>query len=233
VHAALEYVWTEWRSSARLLASTPSERAALIELGVVHALTRVCARRDPGERWRARERLRLGTLLARWLEVEARRAPFEVERLEPTRDIARYAGLEFHCRVDRVDRLADGARVVIDYKSGSPSYDWRGERPDNLQLPVYSLLYAEGLVAAAYGKVNARECGFIAESGRAAVFAPGSKATKLEGAASFPDLLAIWERRIEGVAAALAMGRAEVAPTPQACRSCDLHGFCRISPRHD
>jgi probable DNA repair protein len=229
VHAALEFVWTELRDSARLLASTQPERTALIERGIDMALARVCAQRDPGERWRARERLRLGTLLARWLEVEALRAPFSVERLEPTRDLARYAGLEFRCRVDRVDRLEDGARVVIDYKSGTPTYDWRGERPENLQLPVYALLYQDGLVAAAYGKVNARDCGFIAEVARDGVFVPGRKATKLEGAAGFPELLAIWSRRVESVAAALAAGRAEVAPTALACRRCDLHGFCRIA----
>jgi probable DNA repair protein len=233
VHAALEFVWTELRSSAALLASTPPALAALISRCVDRALVRVCAKHDPGERWRARERLRLAELLARWLEVEARRAPFAVERLEPTRDIARHGGLEFHCRVDRVDRLLDGARVVIDYKSGTPSADWRGERPDNLQLPVYALLYADGLVAAAYGKVNARECGFVPESERPGVFAPGRKATQLEGAGSFAELLGLWSRRIEGFAGALAAGRAEVAPTPQACRRCDLHGFCRIANGHE
>jgi len=233
VHAALEYIWTQLRSSEGLLASTPPELTALIEQSIERALARVCAKHDPGARWRTREGERLATLLARWLEVEARRAPFAVERLEPTRDIARYAGLEFHCRVDRVDRLQDGARVVIDYKSGTPTYDWRGERPENLQLPVYALLYADGLVAAAYGKVNARDCGFIAEAARDAVFVPGRKATKLEGAADFAELLAIWSRRIESVAAALAAGRAEVAPTAQACRRCDLQGFCRIASSHD
>ena len=39
-----------------------------------------------------------------------------------------------------MDRLADGARVLIDYKTGVATADWRGERPDNPQLPIYALL---------------------------------------------------------------------------------------------
>lgn len=231
VHAALEHIWRQLQSSAQLAASPPAARLALVEQSVERALAAVCARRDPGERWRVRERRRLVTLLLAWLEVEGRRAPFTVEQLEPER-VIRCAGLEFHVRVDRVDRLADGARVVIDYKSGTPTRDWRGERPDSLQLPVYALLYAQDLVAAAYGQVHARVCGFVAEAERDGVFAPASKATALEGCASFPELLAVWSRRIEAVAAALAAGGAEVAPTPQACRRCELQGFCRIPSDH-
>ena len=47
------------------------------------------------------------------------REPFEVERLEQGASESHgIAGLEFSVRIDRIDRLADGARVLIDYKSG-------------------------------------------------------------------------------------------------------------------
>ena len=45
----------------------------------------------------------------------------------------------FKVRIDRVDRLADDARVLIDYKTGAATTDWRGDRPDNPQLPIYAL----------------------------------------------------------------------------------------------
>jgi hypothetical protein len=38
----------------------------------------------------------------------------------------------------------------------------------------------------------------------------------------------VWSRRIALLADAFATGRAEVAPTPSACRSCSLQGFCRV-----
>ena len=44
----------------------------------------------------------------------------------------------------------------------------------------------------------------------------------------FPALLEVWSRRIERIAGEFAAGRAEVAPTLIACKSCHLHGLCRV-----
>jgi probable DNA repair protein len=228
VHGVLELVWGELQSSAALAALAPEALQSLLERGITRALARVCAQRDPGPRWRARERPRLLALLQRWLEVERGRADFVVEGLEPGRDVMALAGLEFPCRIDRIDRLADGARVLIDYKTGAKTRDWCGERPDDPQLPLYGLLYADRLVAVAYAQVNAADCRFIAESERAGVFGPRSDVTALEGAANFHDLLALWRQRLERLAADLGRGWAQVAPTPQACERCGLQGLCRI-----
>ncbi len=119
------------------------------------AIAAISKERDPGPRWRARERVRLNLLLTLWLDVERKRAPFAVENLEQGAQVAQFAGLNFAVRVDRVDRLADGARVLIDYKTGAAIADWRGDRPDNPQLPIYALLQPEALVAVAYARVNA------------------------------------------------------------------------------
>ena len=229
VHRSLESIWRALGSSAALAAAGEARLAELIDVSVREAIDITCGERDPGDRWRMRERDRLRELLRRWLEVEMRREPFSVERLERGSETARYAGIEFTCRIDRVDRLADGARVLIDYKTGAVKPDWRGERPDNPQLPIYGLLCAPGLVAVAYGRVNAGGMGFIEESERTAVFAPGRNASKLEGFAGFSELLAAWHERIERLAAEFKSGAAQVAPTAQACRSCHLQILCRIT----
>ncbi len=130
-------------------------------------------------------------------------------------------------RIDRVDRLLDGARVLIDYKTGAADPDWRGERPDNPQLPVYALLSPDALVAVAYAKVNAAESGFVAESERGEIF-PRTRRSELEGMATFAELVQVWSRRIERIAGEFAAGRAEVAPTIEACKSCKLQGLCRV-----
>jgi ATP-dependent helicase/nuclease subunit B len=148
--------------------------------------------------------------------------------LEGNAQTARFGGLDFRVRIDRIDRLADGARVLLDYKTGAALADWRGERPDNPQLPIYSLLHPEALVAVAYARVNAAVPGFTSESERREVFNPRSRMSQLEGMPDFAALVGVWSRRVERIAGEFVAGRAEVAPTLRACKTCDLQGLCRI-----
>lgn len=227
VHHALEQVWTELRDSSALQLLSHAEQQRLLEKAARSAVAQVCKRRDPGPRWRRREHLRLQSLLAKWLDIERAREPFSVEALEGSTRIAQLAGLDFRVRIDRVDRLVDGARVLIDYKTGAANPDWRGERPDNPQLPIYALLLPDALVAVAYAKVNAAEPRFVAESERPRIL-PRVNISALEGMPSFAALVAVWSRRLERIAGEFASGRAEVAPTVKACKHCDLHGLCRV-----
>ena len=227
VHHALQQLWTELRDSDALRAAGPDMQRRLIDAAAARAIELVCRRRDPGSTWRMREALRLQNLLGKWLEFEKGRSPFAVEALEGADRAVRFGGLEFRVRIDRVDRLPDGARVLIDYKTGAAQTDWRGERPDNPQLPLYALLAPHNLVAVAYAKVNAAECAFVAESERRDIF-PRTRPSGLEGMATFADLVQLWSRRIERLAGEFAAGRAEVAPTRTACRSCKLQGLCRV-----
>lgn len=231
VHAALEHVWGELRDSAALCALPPPARAMLIDAAVEAALQEALARRDPGPRWHGRERRRTVRLLSRWLDLEARRTPFSVERIEQDRQFAQHAGIEFSCRIDRVDRLSDGARLLIDYKTNTASVDWRGERPANPQLPLYAGLVGDGLVAVAYGQVSAAECRFLIESERDGVILAERRRTALEGAADMRALVLLWKDRLDRLAAEFRDGRATLDPIPGACESCYLHAFCRIADR--
>jgi probable DNA repair protein len=228
LHHALDHIWSELRTSARLAAIAPVHRDELVGESIARAIARQCRRRDPGARWQRREAPRMAALLDKWLQTELLREPFEVEGLEQDGQMARHGGLDFKVRIDRIDKVADGGRVLIDYKTGMTSADWRGERPDNPQLPIYALLRPEGLVAVAYGKVNASECCFVAESARRGIFKPGGRASSLEGMPDFPALVALWSRRIETIAAEFAAGCAAVAPTIRACASCGLQPLCRV-----
>jgi ATP-dependent helicase/nuclease subunit B len=228
VHHALEYIWSVLGGSTALLSLDADAEGRLLQEGITRAIAAACRHRDPGARWRRRERERMASVLAKWLDIERRREPFEVEQIEQGSEVARHGGLDFRVRIDRVDRLADGARVVIDYKTGKASPDWRGERPDNPQLPLYAALLPTGLAAVAYGHVNAAECRFVPETDRREVFKPGGKITSLEGMESLAALIDVWSGRIESLAADFAAGRAAVAPTVQACKSCRLHGLCRV-----
>jgi probable DNA repair protein len=228
IHNALEHIWSVLQSSSALQSISAYARGRLLNEAIGRALAKVCRRRDPGPRWRLRERERMRGVLDKWLEVERLREPFEVERLEQGTEIARHAGLEFRVRLDRVDRLSDGSRVLIDYKTGKATADWRGVRPDNPQLPIYALLRPQALVAVAYGLVNAAECAFVAETDRPQVFKPRGRESTLEGMGSLAALIEVWSGRIENLAADFAAGRAAVAPTMRACKSCSLQGLCRV-----
>jgi RecB family exonuclease len=166
-------------------------------------------------------------LLGLWLDAERQRQPFMIEWLEQSQT-ARFSGVDFRVRIDRSDRLLAGGRALIDYKTGSPVPDWRGDRPDNPQLPIYALLSPESLTAVAYGRVNAAEVCFVFESERPGIFRPGARATSMEDAASLAALMQIWSGRIERLATDFARGRAAVAPTATACRLCQLQGLCRV-----
>jgi ATP-dependent helicase/nuclease subunit B len=228
VHHALEHVWSVLRGSMELQSLSLEAQHRLLDQAASRAIAKVCKKRDPGPRWRRREHVRLQNLLGKWLDIERARAPFVVEALEQDATHVRLAELNFKVRVDRVDRLADGARVLLDYKTGAASIDWRGERPDNPQLPVYALAHPQSLVAVAYAKVNAGEPAFVAESERRDLFKPGGRISTLEGMASLAELVSAWSGRAERIAAQFATGRAEVAPTLKACKSCELQGLCRV-----
>lgn len=229
LHRALEHIWKQLGSSEGLAAMAPESLQTLVASGVARAIAKQCEQRDPGALWRRREHPRMTTLLNKWLVTERLREPFTVEQLEQGTQVAHHGGLDFKVRIDRVDRLHDGGRVLIDYKTGMVAHDWRGDRPDNPQLPIYALLRPEGLVAVAYGEINASKCGFVAEHARPGVFKPGQKkSSSMEGMPDFPSLLSLWSERLETIAAAFAAGHAEVAPTPRACSSCTLQPFCRV-----
>ena len=65
VHHALQHVWTALRDSSALQAMRPDAEHRLIDEAAAHAIELVCRRRDPGRRWRQRERDRLQNLLGK------------------------------------------------------------------------------------------------------------------------------------------------------------------------
>ena len=218
LHALMRELWGELKDSRALAADCApaierAARAAVAEAGLEEPFAEL-------------ERMRLAKLARDWLEVEQKRAPFEVAAREDKRTL-KVAGLELSGRIDRLDKLASGGCALIDYKTGRPTPNaWQGERPDDPQLPLYALSAPEEIAAVAYAKLQTggmkymgfardRDKGFVAQ------------------AKDWSALLAGWKQSLEALGAGFAAGEARVDPKDglATCRYCDLQTLCRVHER--
>jgi RecB family exonuclease len=217
VHALMRELWTRLRGSASLRgelgpAITQSAAAAVKEMGLEGRFAEL-------------ERERLARLAREWLEVESRREPFEVVSREEKRAI-QVGALQFESRIDRMDKLADGSHVLIDYKTSKilNVRQWEGPRPDDPQLPLYAVAAPEHLAAVTFAKMVPGDMRFIGHS-RANGLLPKVKAHD-----NWQRLLAAWKKDAEALGAAFAAGDAPVDPKEglKTCRRCELHTLCRV-----
>ncbi len=223
IHKALEQIWSTLGDSLQLHARSPEERAALIDTAVDAASHAVLER---GRRWpaatRAIETERLRALLHEWLDLEAARGSFRALALERSFDCT-VGDLSFSLRLDRLDQLEDGRLVLIDYKSGQAEVkDWWGERPADLQIPLYAHVLEQPPGALSYALLSAEGCRFAGVSSTPAAVAG------LEPLPDWTVQLAQWRDVIVRLAGEFVAGRAAVDPLRLACTTCHLHTFCRI-----
>ncbi|MEN8129356.1 MAG: PD-(D/E)XK nuclease family protein [Pseudomonadota bacterium] len=181
------------------------------------------------------ERRRLERLARDWLDIEQRRSPFTVSQTE-ARATLEVAGLLVKGIVDRVDRLADGRSVIIDYKSSNqhgPRH-WLDERPDEPQLPLYTLALDRPPAALLFAQLKPGSMAFKGLAEDADIVAGiaafrDQKAAQIHG--DWNGLIEQWRKILEGLAREFLAGEAQVAPKsyPDSCRYCDLPTLCRIN----
>ena len=233
VHRVLAGAWGELRTKTRLDAIGDAELEALLAQAADDAVTRVKRHRPAtlAGRFAEVEKGRLVRLARAWLEMEreARGDDFTVAAVEDKRSLA-IGPLTLRGKLDRVDELEDGRRIVIDYKStAEPASAWLGERPDAPQLPLYLVATEPDAVAIAFAQVKAGEMKFAALA---------ADETLLPVYKSLPDIgwdaqVAAWREVLTRLAAQFAAGEAAVQPkNPRTtCRNCDLQPLCRIHER--
>lgn len=191
------------------------------------------------------EETRLVRLVSEWLSFERSRLEFEVEETEADHLIS-VSGLNMKVRLDRVDRLRDNSKLVIDYKTGNVDpRSWELPRPEDVQLPLYKIFAIKpiqpslfetvsgpvggGVVFAEVRTGEARFAGRVADA-RATLnpdLNANSALIKKELTAAQE---AEWRGYIERLAADFINGRAEVNPRdyPKTCARCGLQSICRI-----
>ncbi|MGH9604161.1 MAG: PD-(D/E)XK nuclease family protein [Terracidiphilus sp.] len=241
LHAALHAIWGGSRTGG---IRTPSELQALPDRSsFVTGHVRRAFQQEIRPSLRARlprrylelEEQRLNSLISEWLDYESTRVSFAVLETELDRTI-HLAGLTLDLRLDRLDRLADGSLLVIDYKSGNASpKSWDLPRPDDVQLPLYAGFALDDdaeLGGLTFAKVRTGEPCFAGRIGdaRATLRADLGPATDLVRKPFTAEQLMDWRNLIENLAHAFLAGRAEVDPRdpPKTCERCGLQTLCRV-----
>jgi len=233
VHEALEKLWSVLGGQAQLCAMDEVAIGQLLSDCARLPLQRMAGKypRLFGPRFMQVEQARLEQLLQEWLDCERSRAPFAVTATELKVNLS-VGRLELSGQIDRIDELADGRRVLVDYKTGSlKTSAWIGARPQDPQLPLYLVYSASDAAALAIGQVTAGSCkwsGLARTEDIGEGFVQVGQKGPTKGL-SWADLVADWQSMGEGLAAAFSAGQASVDPLPQACSYCHLSALCRIN----
>lgn len=240
MHRVLAQTWSQLKTKSALDTISDGELEAILKYAAEDAIAQI--RRDRpatlSGRFEKIEQQRLVRLAREWLETEKMRGEFTVIATEDKRSIA-ISGLALTTRLDRVDQLEDGRRIVIDYKTGAPSVGaMLGERPDEPQLPLYLVAAEPDAAAVAFARVKTGDMQFVALA-RDGDLLPEVKAfaesrqRSSSPHTSWEELVAAWRADLAHIAASFCSGDARVDPKkyPLTCRDCEVQAFCRIDER--
>lgn len=146
LHAVLQGFFRRITSHGQLCRLAEGEEAELLRQLIDAELRSRLPRHDTLLRAVvAQEAVRLRRLITTYLQQERQREPFTVVATEEVLSLAaaplNMRRLDLSLRLDRVDELADGRRLVLDYKTGriGSGKDLWGARPRAPQLPLYAI----------------------------------------------------------------------------------------------
>ena len=240
-HDALFHFWGKIRSQAELIALEHQALHSQIEHAVTEALNALEAgaeahgfslRERVGQTCWDLEKQVMSRVMSEWMALEKNRSePFVIDQLEAGQSLS-LGGVTLSLRPDRIDRMDTGGRLIIDYKSRAPAKThWLGEKPQEPQLPLYTLLDND-IEGIAFGEFSVTgPVRFVSLGERYAIASRDAQSLSSQTGGlvdDWPDLVRYWRRILDRLATDFANGRADIDPTPTACGYCSLSSVCRL-----
>jgi len=201
IHNALHNLLADKPSGQQIQGWTTDEIGRRVGSAIDSALATHVAQADPVlQRLIGIERRRLRQLLYDFIHEEAVRPEFSVAGVEKKLDYEKF-GIRLGLRIDRIDRLADGRMLVVDYKTGSPkTFLNRNHELKDLQLMVYADALDVEIGGLAFINVDSREITYKV--------AGGGWNEAEEGA--WEETLQSWRAEVHQALEALATGDARI-----------------------
>ncbi|MGH9587091.1 MAG: PD-(D/E)XK nuclease family protein [Acidobacteriaceae bacterium] len=245
LHKTLEKIWLPKDGTLHTLFDLQAAtREGRLDEIVRSAIAEVFSRLDPPmdewiQAYLESEQRRLHKRLTEWMKVEAERSPFEVTGCEANLQDVNVGGLKLGLRADRIDRVANSERLLIDYKTGKVSpHDWEGPRLNEPQLPLYAVFgNVENVRGVLFAKIRAGETGFtgsVADLNKQLL--PNAKASAALGQVEYSEAMRDeWEQALLSLAGEFLRGEAAVDPKEgkATCRYCPMPGLCRVAEMRD
>jgi RecB family exonuclease len=225
IHKVLETFFGEIQTGKELLELPDLALNDLIEKHINLAILKI-----PKSNFKLLEKTRLVKLIKQYLELEKQRGDFEVIKTESTSEVD-INGLTFTTRLDRMDRLENNEKLIIDYKSGAITVSKMIGNPiEQAQLPIYAI--SNTVDGVAFAAINPSDCQFkaITKNKSALPLKPQTKSKMPE----WDIQLMEWHSALNSASDDFQNGIAKVLPAKNACEFCDYDLLCRVekSPNH-
>ncbi|MDX2416715.1 MAG: PD-(D/E)XK nuclease family protein [Xanthomonadales bacterium] len=237
VHRVLEKFWKETRTQAALLQlddETLSERLR----GYVDFESNENRGLKQRPAFRVVEADRVQRHIVDFLALEKEREPFEVVGFE--KEIhTEINGQTIRLFIDRIDRVAAGDEIIIDYKTGREDpKKWFGDRPDNPQLPLYAISAENDPVGVVFGIIRDDGCvykGVVKRGGLLPGLPPKeTSATRylVEAGNELPETIENWRQVLHHLMKDFIAGETAIDPKDglNTCNNsyCKLQSLCRV-----
>ncbi|HTM63218.1 MAG TPA: PD-(D/E)XK nuclease family protein [Gammaproteobacteria bacterium] len=233
VHQILERCWNHLRTSDNLQTMSPEQLHVSLEQWIDEALQQYAHPQRHQQSYLSLEKQRLHQLIFDWLQIEMKRSPFAVIASESSSEIT-FGKLTINVRIDRIDQLADGNKLIIDYKTSSDLNinKWFGSRPESPQLPLYTQIDKEHTAGISFAQIAPGKFGFKGVSQYDLNIEGITPSDKIKGdnKCSWRELTDVWQTTLHALADDFYDGKAHVDPkdTKKTCVYCGLKPLCRI-----
>lgn len=237
VHRVLELFWKETKTQAALLHLDEETLSARVREHVDFVTSD-----DRGLKQRPAFRLveadRIQRHVMDYLALEKQREAFEVIAFEE-RIQTEINGQTINLVIDRIDRVAAGGDIIIDYKTGlEDPRKWFGDRPENPQLPLYAITAKKSPAGVVFGIIRDDGChykGVVKRGGLLPELPPKeSKANQylVDAGNDLPKTIADWRRVLQQLMTDFLEGESAIDPK-HGLKTCDnsyckLQSFCRV-----